>query len=45
MSTPILSLPDDTIVLNAMLIVREAEADRLHQIIKEIQRHCFGYFA
>jgi transposase len=41
-SEPITSLPDDTVALKAMLAAREAEIDRLHQIIKELQRHRFG---
>lgn len=35
-------LPDDTQTLKAMLIAREAEIERLRQIIKELQRHRFG---
>lgn len=42
MSEPITSLPDDPATLRAMLAAREAEIDRLHQIIKELQRHRFG---
>lgn len=42
MSEPIVSLPDDPAALKAMLVAREAEIDRLHQIIKELQRHRFG---
>ena len=41
-SAPITSLPDDTVALKAMLVAREAEIDRLHQIIKALQRHRFG---
>jgi transposase len=41
-SEPIASLPDDPAALKAMLVAREAEIDRLHQIIKELQRHRFG---
>jgi transposase len=41
-SEPIVSLPDDPAALKAMLVAREAEIDRLHQIIKELQRHRFG---
>jgi len=41
-SAQITSLPDDTVALKAMLAAREAEIDRLHQIIKELQRHRFG---
>jgi len=36
------SLPDDPAALKAMLAAREAEIDRLRQIIKELQRHRFG---
>lgn len=42
MSEPAASLPDDPAALKAMLAAREAEIDRLHQIIRELQRHCFG---
>lgn len=35
-------LPRDPETLQAMLIAREAEIERLHQIIKELQRHRFG---
>ena len=41
-SAPITSLPDDPGALKAMLAAREAEIARLHQIIKELQRHRFG---
>jgi transposase len=36
------SLPDDPQALKAMLVAREAEIERLRQIIKELQRHRFG---
>lgn len=36
------SLPDDPQALKAMLAAREAEIERLRQIIKELQRHRFG---
>jgi transposase len=39
---PSASLPDDPAALKAMLAAREAEIDRLRQIIKELQRHRFG---
>jgi transposase len=39
---PNTSLPDDPAALKAMLAAREAEIDRLRQIIKELQRHRFG---
>ncbi len=42
MSEPTTSLPDDPATLKAMLVAREAEIDRLRQIIKELQRHRFG---
>jgi len=35
-------LPDDVNALKAMVLSREAENARLHQIIKELQRHRFG---
>ncbi|MGA0565683.1 IS66 family transposase [Ancylobacter sp. VNQ12] len=35
-------LPRDPETLQAMLIAREAEIERLRQIIKELQRHRFG---
>jgi transposase len=41
-SEPTTSLPDDPATLKAMLVAREAEIDRLRQIIKELQRHRFG---
>jgi transposase len=39
---PNTSLPDDPAALKALLAAREAEIDRLRQIIKELQRHRFG---
>ena len=42
MSEPSPHLPDDPAALKAMVAAREAEIDRLHQIIKELQRHRFG---
>lgn len=42
MSEPAASLPDDPVALKALLTEREAEIDRLHQIIRELQRHRFG---
>ncbi|HEY0293103.1 MAG TPA: IS66 family transposase [Hansschlegelia sp.] len=42
MPTPIESLPDDPAFLKAMLLAERAEAERLRQIIKELQRHRFG---
>lgn len=41
-SVPTTTLPDDPAALKAMLVAREAEIDRLRQIIKEMQRHRFG---
>jgi transposase len=41
-SEPTASLPDDPAALKAMLAAREAEIDRLRQIIRELQRHRFG---
>lgn len=35
-------LPRDPETLQAMLIARDAEIERLRQIIKELQRHRFG---
>jgi transposase len=35
-------LPDDPDALKAMVLAREIENARLHQIIKELQRHRFG---
>ncbi len=42
MSEPGPHLPDDPTALKAMVAAREAEIDRLHQLIKELQRHRFG---
>jgi hypothetical protein len=36
------TLPDDLEMLKAMLIAERARAERLEQIIKELQRHQFG---
>ena len=36
------ALPDDMETLKAMLLSDRARADRLAQIIKELQRHRFG---
>ena len=36
------SLPDDPGTLKAMLIAERVQSERLHQIIKELQRHRFG---
>jgi transposase len=36
------ALPDDVETLKAMLLAERARADRLAQIIKELQRHRFG---
>ncbi len=36
------ALPDDVQTLKAMLLAERARADRLSQIIKELQRHRFG---
>ena len=36
------SLPDDPAALKAMLLAERARAERLEQIIKELQRHRFG---
>ncbi len=36
------ALPDDPGTLKAMLLAERARADRLEQIIKEMQRHRFG---
>lgn len=41
-SKPIASLSDDPVALKALLTEREAEIDRLHLIIRELQRHRFG---
>lgn len=42
MATLTPELPRDPETLQAMLIAREAEIERLRQIIKELQRHRFG---
>jgi transposase len=42
MSDPTDSLPDDPATLKAMLVAERTRADRLAQIIKELQRHRFG---
>ncbi len=36
------ALPDDLGTLKAMLIAERVQNERLHQIIKELQRHRFG---
>src|SRR5579885_414777 len=36
------ALPDDPSTLKAMLLAERARAERLRQIIKELQRHRFG---
>jgi hypothetical protein len=36
------TLPDDPGTLKAMLIAERLRAERLEQIIKELQRHRFG---
>jgi transposase len=36
------TLPDDPSTLKAMLLAERARAERLEQIIKELQRHRFG---
>jgi len=36
------TLPDDPATLKAMVLAKRARADRLTQILKEIQRHRFG---
>ena len=36
------TLPDDPGTLKAMLLAERARAERLGQIIKELQRHRFG---
>ena len=36
------TLPDDPSTLKAMLIAERLRAERLEQIIKELQRHRFG---
>jgi hypothetical protein len=42
MSDPADSLPDDPATLKAMLLAERTRAERLAQIIKEMQRHRFG---
>jgi transposase len=42
MTVPTDSLPDDPGTLKAMLLAERARAERLEQIIKELQRHRFG---
>ena len=42
MTTLVDSLPDDPATLKAMVLAERARADRLTQIIKEMQRHRFG---
>jgi transposase len=42
MAVPTDSLPDDPAVLKAMLLAERIRAERLEQIIKELQRHRFG---
>lgn len=42
MTTTADTLPDDPGTLKAMLLVERARAERLEQIIKELQRHRFG---
>jgi transposase len=42
MAAPIDSLPDDPGTLKAMLLAERTRAERLEQIIKEMQRHRFG---
>jgi transposase len=42
MSDPTDSLPDDLGTLKAMLLAERTRAERLAQIIKEMQRHRFG---
>jgi transposase len=36
------ALPDDPGTLKAMLLAERARAERLEQIVKELQRHRFG---
>jgi transposase len=36
------TLPDDPATLKAMVLAERARADRLTQILKEMQRHRFG---
>lgn len=42
MTTTADTLPDDPGTLKAMLLAERARAERLEQIIKELQRHRFG---
>src|SRR6266852_4954731 len=42
MTVPTDSLPDDPGTLKAMLLAERTRAERLEQIIKELQRHRFG---
>ena len=42
MTTTADTLPDDPSTLKAMLLAERARAERLEQIIKELQRHRFG---
>jgi transposase len=42
MAAPTDSLPDDPGTLKAMLLAERTRAERLEQIIKEMQRHRFG---
>ena len=42
MTVPTDSLPDDPDTLKAMLLAERTRAERLEQIIKEMQRHRFG---
>src|ERR1700754_4357577 len=42
MATTADTLPDDPGTLKAMLLAERARAERLEQIIKELQRHRFG---
>src|SRR5450631_962303 len=42
MTVPIDSFPDDPGTLKAMLLAERTRAERLEQIIKELQRHRFG---
>jgi transposase len=42
MTVPADALPDDPGTLRAMLLAERARAERLEQIIKELQRHRFG---
>src|SRR5271169_2917646 len=42
MTAPTDALPDDSGTLKAMLLAERVRAERLEQIIKELQRHRFG---